>query len=233
MKLSKWIVAGVMAGLSGSYTALAEDEASFTFHLPVLNYSSASSSAKNSSSSPSTKTTKTTSTSKTNDLSGSYLEASWGKANLYVYPFNASSIVSPSYMVKDNLELGLDLGLNSLSINKPKETANTNVYGVWGIYYVNVSKALVIENGLNLDYTSKSGKKTVTSSAGVNSDVKTNDNTLAVKVTINAVVPLAKNVNYLGGISYEMDQEDDKEGKIKTDTGIFSVNLATVRLILK
>ncbi len=232
MKLSKWIVAGVMAGLSSSYTALAEEEASFTFHLPVLNYSSASSSAKDSSVTPSTKTTQTTSTAKTNDLSGSYLEASWGKVNLYVYPFNAASIVSPSYMVKDNLELGLDLALNSLSINKPKETANTNEYGVWGIYYVNVTKAIVIENGLNVDYITNSGKKTVTVN-GVDADQKTNDNTLAVKVTINAVVPLAKNVNYLGGISYEMDKADNKEAKVKTDKGNFSVNIATVRLILK
>ena len=228
MKLSQWIVAGLMAGLSNSYAALAEDEGSFTFHLPLVNYSSASAQAKSNAVTSTVKTTQ----SKTSDLSGSYVEASWGKANLYLYPFFDSKMLSASYYVIDALEVGLDLGVNSSTVDKPKSNANSTLVGVFGLYTVHLTKAIALENSLNIDMTTSSSKVTETV-AGVATETKTKNSDLAVKLIVNAVVPLAKNIQYLGGLSYTSDHNDNKQDKMKTTTGTLGVNLATVRLILK
>ena len=228
MKLSQWIVAGLMAGLSNSYAALAEDEGSFTFHLPLVNYSNSSAKAKSEGVTSTVKTTQT----KTADLDGSYLEASWGKANLYLYPFADSKKISPSYLVTDAIEVGLDLGINASTIDMPKNSDSSSLFGVFGIYYANLTKTIVLENSLNIGMKTNSGTVTETV-AGVATETKSKNSDLTIAVSVNAVVPLAKNVQYVGGLSYTMDNNDDKQNKVKTSTGTLGVNLATVRLILK
>src|SRR4051812_41313048 len=103
---------GVVALLTAfAQSARAEDATTFTAQVPLYGYTSGSQTVKPTGGTEAkAKTTGMT----TSDLSGSYLEGTWGKFNLYVYPFFANNkLVSGSYMVMDTLEVGLDLGLNS------------------------------------------------------------------------------------------------------------------------
>lgn len=105
------VLAGIMASSS---QALALDTASFVFHLPVLTYTDTIMGVAPKSG-DSTKTKE--SGLATSDLSMHYVQATQGKASLYLFPFDVNNkTFSLSYLVTDNVEVGLDLGLNSLTL---------------------------------------------------------------------------------------------------------------------
>lgn len=73
----------------------------------------------------------------TGDLVDAVVYATIGKWNVYFYPFqDINALVSLSYMVRDDLEVGVDLGLNSSKLKEPKSEFSSDLFGAfvtWGV----------------------------------------------------------------------------------------------------
>jgi hypothetical protein len=220
----------ILLGLTAEY-ALAQS-AIFTLNLPLLTHSSSAVTTKPAAGAASkVQSTETA----TNDLEGAYLEASWGRLNIYVYPFafcvddkcTLRRFVSGSYMILRSLEVGADFGYNSTTVDTPKKSTSQSIYGVFGTYYYELTRSINLEAGLAIDATS-----TTTTTGSGTSQTETNASGNITKITVNGVVPLTRNVNYVGGFEYLVKSDESKEAKIKSDDTTLKINIATVRFLI-
>lgn len=209
----------------------AEEAASsttFTIEMPALKYSVKSDKTKPDGGS---ETTAKTNSLSTVPLSDAYIAATInGKVQAYFYPFTDSKMLTLGYMVTDSLELGIDLGLNSKKVDKPKDESTNNTYGAYAWYYLPVSANTMEFFGI-LDKTNGQTVQTVTATSGATSETKTRTEGLSLKIGAQFVHPITKNFHYVGGISYSFANSEEKESKVKTTTGDFSIKIASVRMI--
>jgi hypothetical protein len=196
-------------------------QAKFRAEQSVLGYSSSTSETKPDGGTA-VKSSKTEMVTSMNSLR---LGASWDKMSFYVYP-TTNTHVEAGYWVMDNLEAGLGLSLNSSTgkVGDAKSNSSKNTYGVWGTYYMPMGSAS-LEANFSFLMGSNTGKDT--DAAGV--ETKTNETSTMVNLGANYVMPLAKNFSWLGGLSYAMNNGEDKEGKTKTTATELGLNLTTLR----
>ena len=220
--------------LSVSGLAHAEEggkSATLTFNFSALNYEMKNSTDKPD---PGAESTSKTGSLTTSNLDLSYAEITYGNFNFYCSPFAGTKLVSASYMVvPDFVEVGVDLGLNTLNVDKPlKKTDNATTIGVFAWVYPKVG-SMTSELGLSLDSIMDKGESDSTTAAGTLTTGKTDTSTVKAVVIANLVVPLAKNFSYAGGISYTNLSTTVKEpGKGKSTDGLFDVNVASFRIMV-
>ncbi len=152
-----------------------------------------------------------------------------GKLKLYFYPFqDGNALVSAGYKVRDDLEVGLDLGLNSTRIDQPKETSQASLFGgfaTWSLAF----PTFVLENSIVLD---SSSFKTLTTN-GLTGEEETREFSGAfLKVELTAVVPIAKNASYFAGAWFAMDHSKDNSVDAKLSSSQFGITLAGLRITL-
>ncbi|HYX34932.1 MAG TPA: hypothetical protein VE954_17685 [Oligoflexus sp.] len=190
--------------------------AKFSLQIPVLKYTT---------SSIKTESPQGSSNEKVNDLSTQVLDDGFigitlGKLGLYLYPFDdGNHLVSAGYMITDNIELGVDLGLNQSS-SQGAGTKDSTQIGAWGYYYSTLG-SLGLENGLSLNTSSRTDRNPP------NPDAKSDE--FSIKISSTVVYPLAKNLRYLGG-AFIRNKSLDGDGGIKTSTFQFGFILAGLRL---
>jgi hypothetical protein len=216
-----------LVGFAGAAQA-ADDRATVTFNLPGLTYSSTNNESKpDGGDAVKQKGTDMV----TGDLGDSYVQFTFGNCAMYFYPYNNLKVVSFGYMVTDMVEVGIDLGLNSSKVDKPKTESTDNTFGVYAFAYPKLGN-LDSEAGLTIDQGTETGKKTEVDATGKETEVKTNVAKMETKLAANVIVPIRKNLQYVGGLFYKMSSENDKEAKIKNSTSGFGVNLLTMRATL-
>lgn len=153
---------------------------------------------------------------------------------VYVYPFADLRMTSISYMVTDVVELGLDLGLNSSTVDKPKASESMNTVGLFGTYLAELGSNS-LEAGLIIDQTQMSKETTtIDATSGAETKVKESSTALLVKPSVTVVVPVTKTLKYFAGLAYSMNTENSKveDAKTKVMTNTFSATLAGVRFSL-
>lgn len=219
------ILAGSVAlvGIQGS--ALAGDN--LTIQLPLLGYSSTNSEVKPDGGTAAKSAKSGVSTS---DLSGGYFQYSLENVQVYVYPFSTAKKVSVGYAMGP-IEAGVTLGINTSSVDKPKNETTNNTYGVYGFYMATLGKDLSIESILSIDSLAKSSKvDTVT--AGVTTTAETEASGMDIGLSVNVVKGITKHISYVGGFSYvssTLDNTKPTTAKSKDTSNGLSLNLATFR----
>lgn len=220
---------GITLGAGSLSTAsfAAEDKATLILNLPALSYQSSNDSTKpDGGDEAKAKRTQTM----TQDLGGSYAEVLFGKCATYFYPFNDAKLVSFGYLVTDAVEVGLDLGLNSHKIDKPKDESTSNTLGLYAAYTQALGKNAA-EFVLYADSITNKGEKTEDVN-GAETVIKTNSQTTVTKLTANYVMALRPNLAYVGGIWFGSTKTKDKEAKADASESGFGLNLMTLRLTL-
>lgn len=226
MKLFSAIAA--VSSLVIGQNAFGANAATVTLNLPALTYSSSTEKVKPTGG---TETEAKKSKLSTVQLDQSFVSLTWKQLVVYYYPFTDAKVASVSYLVSDLVEVGLDLGLNSVKVDKPKDDKSVNTVGVYAWLYPKFG-TLSSEFALIVDQTSTTGEMATTTTAGTTT-TKVKDSALLTKVVANAVVPLTDNLNYVGGIYYAMTSaKADEAPKSKKTTGEFGVNIATLRVTL-
>jgi hypothetical protein len=152
-----------------------------------------------------------------------------GKLKLYFYPFqDGNALVSAGYKVRDDLEVGLDLGINSTRIDQPKSTSQASLFGGFATWSV-AFPTFVLENGIVLD---SSSFKTLNTN-GITGEEETSEFSGAfLKVGFTAVVPIAKNAAYFTGAWFAMDHSKNKAVDAKLSSSQFGITLAGLRITL-
>jgi hypothetical protein len=82
-----------------------------------------------------------------------------------------------------------------------------------------------LEANFALMMGSNTGKDTDAAGA----ETKTNKSSTSIELGADYVMPLAKNFSWLGGLSYTMNNSEDKEAKTKTTGSDLGLNLTTLR----
>lgn len=218
-----WILGLFTAG--GVAHAEGGKGASLTLNFSVLNYSMNS---KSDTPDGGTKTSSKETKLDTAKVGGAYAQFTLGNFNVYLNPFGDDKKVSPSFMViPDFLEVGLDIGLNSTSVDKPaKMSTNDTTLGLFAWVYPKLG-SMTSEIGLVIDQVSNKESDESSGTA-----VKKESSNMTEMVAANIVVPLAKNFNYVGGLSYTNGAGTVKEpatSKGKNTSGEFGLNLVSLR----
>lgn len=148
-----------------------------------------------------------------------------GRWNFYLYPFqDANALLSLGYMLRDDLEIGIDLGLNSTKVTNPDAEVKSDIFGVFGTWSVPVS-SFMLENVAVYDLLTLKVKETDPVSGAMTSSKTTGS---YMKISSTVVLPLAKNAQYLGGVWYATD--DSKTAGIKLKKSQFGLLLAGIRI---
>ncbi len=223
MKLRNVVTIGTLLWSCATVGRAEETPASVSLQFSGIKYAQTSKTSKVSGSEATTKTN----TVATSDLVDAYLWVTIGKFNFYAYPFqDASALFSASYMVRDDIEWGFDIGYNTIKEDEPKSDKTRNIYGTFATYYVNAGP-FSLENSLTLDLTKTSTLTTSETGMETKDSMKGN----FFKLAVVALYPLSKNAWYFGGINYSIQNDKDDNGQ--TDTyNQFGVTLAGLRVTL-
>lgn len=163
----------------------------------------------------------------TGDLVDASVYAAIGKVNLYFYPFlDLNSLVSIGYMIQDNLEVGIDLGLNASKIKEPKNELSSDLMGAFTTWTV-AFDGFALENFAVLDFTRV--ESTMYNST-TNEDDKTKVTGTFMKVSSTVVVPIAKNAFYMGGIWLAAERNKNDTLDVTKNSTQFGLMLAGLRL---
>jgi len=165
----------------------------------------------------------------TGDLVDAVVYATISKWNVYFYPFqDINALVSLSYMVRDDLEVGVDVGLNSSKLKEPKSEFSSDLLGAfvtWGVGFEGFS----LENFAVLDYTRV---ESTTLNTTTNMDETSKVTGSFVKISSTAVVPIAKNAHYLAGIWAAAERGTNHALDTTKKSSQFGLMLAGLRLTL-
>jgi hypothetical protein len=162
------------------------------------------------------------------DMEKAWLSLEHNKTLIYFYPWANTKQISIGRLLSDSFEAGLDLGINSNKQDNPKSESSALTFGVYGYYYPTIFD-LDTELGIFLDHTSE---LQINVDAETQKETKSKKNSLLASVLINAIIPLAKNLNYVFGLSYEMTSAKETESVTKTSSSVLKFNLASLRLQL-
>ena len=166
----------------------------------------------------------------TSDLADSMVFATIDKFNIYFYPFlDGNALASISYMVRPDLELGIDIGLNATKVDSPKFNRNDSIYGAFATWSVPVD-TMHLENMLIVD---RSSRKITDLNPSTNIESTEESSSLFIKGSTLLVVPLAKNASYLGGVWIASSSATDKTNDIKSTSHQYGLVLAGFRITLE
>lgn len=206
--LKRCVVSGFAVALC-STGVFADEGAKFQLQQDVLTWHSVHAEAKTDAG-----TTKTDTTSLATAPVSLQLLASWGKYNVYVWPVSGGS-VGVGYLVIDNLEVGLKLGLSSMETkvgSADKVSTSNNGYGVWALYTMGMGENYV-ELTVPINMSSGSAPGTVATEKKTTSGMN-------FGFSAEYFMPLAKNFVWGGGLSYTMNSGEEKDGSTKiTNSG--------------
>lgn len=208
-------------------TALASADTTFTLQLPVLDYSSTSGSSKDESDA---EVDTQASSLETAQLAGAYVSLMMDKCMLYFYPFADLKYVSASYMLGESAEIGVDFGINSSKLDKPKSESSSTQVGFFAGYF-----APLVKDKINGEYYAFFSQTSTTATDEVLTgttlaEQKSDTIGTSIKVTAEAVVTLAKNVSYVGGLSYAINAAKDNEAKSSSSSNQLGIRLAAIRM---
>lgn len=165
----------------------------------------------------------------TADLVDSMIWTSFGKVNLYFYPFlDSNALVSLSYMVRDDLELGIDLGLNTSKMKDPKSELTSDLFGGFVTWLVPLEN-YTLENLAILDFT-RTESTEINSTTNEEQTVKITGNFL--KISSNIVVPIAKNAWYMAGVWWATENGKNQTADTTKKSTQFGLTLAGLRLTI-
>jgi hypothetical protein len=163
----------------------------------------------------------------TGDLVDSLVWATIGKVNLYFYPFqDVNSLVSLSYMVRDDLELGVDLGLNANKTKEPKSELSSDLLGAFVTWSVPVED-YVLEHFAVLDVTRTEATE-INSSTNEEETNKVTGNFF--KISSSIVIPIAKNAYYMAGVWWAAENGKNHATDTTRTSTQFGLTLAGLRL---
>jgi hypothetical protein len=152
-----------------------------------------------------------------------FLSARVGNTTLYVYPFDKSNdFFSLSYMVTPDVELGLDLGFNTLRHKNEKTSHDSSMLGGWAFYYGSLG-IFGTETGLVYDYTETKDR---TSNDDAITTVDKQNNFL--KFSYSLTYAITKNLKWNFGPYVSMETTQQKGGP-KTDATHLGFMLANLR----
>jgi hypothetical protein len=198
-------------------------DGTITLQQTALTYSSSESTSKP----EDEKETKETSTSLNTMPNSLSIQASWDNISIYIFPTSPGNPLSISYMVLNELELGLNIGFEASK--KSRQTSSNNSFGFFGFYYVEVGPG-VIETGLAFDTNSNTSKTTSVDTETKTSRIeKTSESSATTLLTTDFVYAINKRFSYFGGVSYTIATKTDNENKVKTTENMFGLNIASFR----
>lgn len=165
------------------------------------------------------------------DLVDSFIYATiGGKLNLYFYPFqDSSSLISAGYMLRDNLEVGVDLGLDATRVDEPKDEYSSDLFGAFATYTANFD-GFAVENIATLDFTRV--ESTIFNNQ-TSQDDKSKTSGTFLKLSATAIVPIAKNAFYLAGFWLAGDRSKNHTLDSKRTSGQFGLMLAGLRIAVE
>ncbi len=225
----KLLAVGV-AAVVGTAAMAAEGGLSVQVNHDVLTYSSASTKTEMGGASVTSKNTAIQTYN--GDLSVVLGFQNW---TLYLFPGQGGTPLRAGYMVMPELEVGLNLALNSSS-NDDKASSPAvktdiakNTYGLYGTYFLNLGKPS-LEIGLAID-SETSNTKTVTTTEGVaGAAVEEKLSGMSYGLTVDYILPVAGGFSYVAGLGYEMSNMKESESDTKMTTSTLMVKLAGARL---
>lgn len=152
---------------------------------------------------------------------GIYLD----KLYIYLYP-QTQGYFGVGYGVMPNLEVGLGLGINSTTLDKPKNEESSTMVNVYTTYTQPIGKP-------KMEFTLLLGSTTsTTETAAAEGEPNVKTETKGTDVTLGAVYvhPICDGVNYTFGLWYSQTSSEETEAKIDTSSSSLTVNLAGLRL---
>jgi len=220
-----WLLAGGLTTLMlRTHTVLAEEAKPASLSLQFSGLKWQESSSKEDGADATTKATQTL----TADLVDGTLWLTFDERwNFYLYPFqDANALLSIGYMLREDLEIGVDLGLNSTKVTDPDAEVKSDIFGAFATWIVPVS-SYALEIGAVYDLLTLKVKE----ADAVTGDMTTSNTTGSyMKVSSTLVIPLAKNAQYIGGVWYATD--DSKTAGVKTKQSQLGLLLAGIRITL-
>jgi nucleoside-specific outer membrane channel protein Tsx len=165
----------------------------------------------------------------TGNLVDASIWASFGPWNVYFYPFqDMNALASVGYMLGDDLEIGIDLGLNATRLKEPKNEVSSDLFGIFTTWSVPFDD-FILENFAVLDITRM---ETTSFNSVTGEDEKTKVTGNYVKLSSTVVVPLAKNAAYLAGIWLASETGKNDGTDTTRRSSQFGLMLAGLRLTL-
>lgn len=164
------------------------------------------------------------------DLVDSLIWATIDKVNLYFYPFqDSNALLSIGYMVRDDLEIGLDLGVNTSQVKNPKSELSSNLLGVFATWIVPVGD-YALENVGIFDVTSSKSTE-VNTTTGEEDSIKVNGTFF--KLSSSIVIPIAKNAWYMGGVWWASENGENMSADTTKKSTQFGINVAGLRMTIE
>jgi len=164
------------------------------------------------------------------DLVDSLIWATVDKVNLYFYPFqDSNALLSIGYMVRDDLELGIDLGLNASKVKNPKSEISSDLFGLFATWIVPVGD-YALENAGIFDVTSSESTE-INTTTGEEDSIKVNGTFF--KVSSSIVIPIAKNAWYMGGLWWAEENWKNTSADTTKKSTQFGINLAGLRMTIE
>ncbi len=163
---------------------------------------------------------------KTSALADSLLALSYDNFSLYLYPFqDSNAFVSFGYLVRDDLELGVDIGYNREVLRQDTLTSDSKdtLLGAYAIHFLNFS-TFTLESNIIYDR--------IQSVAPIETpeDPSTKTDSFFAKLSFTAVWPLRSNSFLISGVSYTNSKQ--KTGTSETSLARTGIQVAGLRFTL-
>lgn len=164
------------------------------------------------------------------DLVDSLIWATVDKVNLYFYPFqDSNALLSLGYMIRDDLELGVDLGLNASKVKDPKSELSSDLFGAFATWIVPAGD-YTLENVGILDFT-RSESTELNTTTGEEENIKVTGSFF--KVSSSIIIPIAKNAWYMGGVWWAAENGKNHSDDSTKKSTQFGINLAGLRMTIE
>jgi hypothetical protein len=164
------------------------------------------------------------------DLVDSLIWATINKVNIYFYPFqDSNALLSIGYMVRDDLEIGLDLGVNTSKVKNPKSELSSDLLGIFSTWIVPVGD-YALENVGIFDVTSAKSTE-INGTTGEEDSVKVTGTFF--KLSSSIVIPIAKNAWYMGGLWWASENGKNMSADTTKKSTQFGVNVAGLRMTIE
>jgi hypothetical protein len=164
---------------------------------------------------------------KTGDLVDAVVWATIGRLNVYFYPFlDSNALVSVGYMLREDLEIGFDLGVNATRIEEPKTEMSSDLMGAfitWSLPF----EYHILENYAVFDFTR--GETTNVDTSTQEEETRKQSGSY-FKVSSTVIVPLAKNVWYMTGLWWAAENGKDHTTRVTKKSSQFGLTVAGLRL---
>lgn len=159
------------------------------------------------------------------------LKATWNNMAFYLYPTKDSAPFGLGYFVMPELEVIVNLGMDSNKVDKPKSESTDTAYSLGAKYALSLGTCTV---EFPVSFGMSSGKNTVTTTdtAGVSTETKVTSAGSSYGIGATYIMSLADNFAWMAGVSYVGNADESKTGtaKTKTTSTALALNLTTFRV---